>query len=279
MKTETKELFHINTETCIKCSQCVKDCAFKALGTDSNGFPVMARESSCMRCQHCFAICPTASIVFDGKLPKDSLSTENLELPSAESVSNWMRVRRSVRHFKETDVPREKLERIFKALANAPTGCNARALTFTCYPNRESMAEFKDKFLYELENYRDESKLLPKWIAVPAIQLRKGADDLFFRNASGMVVISADETAPGVTTPQEDVAAACTYFEMLAQAEGIATCWCGFLSLVKQSVPSVARAIGLRETTPFYAMLFGESAVKYHRGVQRDDCANVIWKN
>jgi hypothetical protein len=119
--------------------------------------------------------------------------------------------------------------------------------------------------------------MLPRWLAVPAIKMRKGGEDIFFRNAAGMVVISCDETAPGVVTPLQDIAAACAYFEMLAQAEGVATCWCGFLDLVKRDVPTIARALGLRETTPFYAMLFGESAVRYVRGVQRDDEARVIW--
>jgi nitroreductase len=230
-----------------------------------------------MRCQHCFAVCPNGAIEFNGKRAEDSVKISNLELPSAAAVSNWMKVRRSYRHFRDGDVPREKLERVLSALGNVPTGCNARALTFTCYSTRKALSDFKSKFLHELENFRDGNRLLPRWLAVPAIKMRKDGEDVFFRNASGMVVISCDETSPGVVTPLQDIAAACAYFEMIAQSEGIATCWCGFLDLVKREVPTVARALGLRESTPFYAMLFGESAVKYVRGVQRDDEAKVIW--
>ena len=97
--------------------------------------------------------------------------------------------------------------------------------------------------------------------------------------APGMLVISSDETNPAVTTPEVDVAAACVYFEMLAQAHGLATCWCGFLKLVQQEVPELLEeTIGIRRTTPFYAMLFGMPGVRYARGVLRTDYATIEYR-
>ena len=120
--------------------------------------------------------------------------------------------------------------------------------------------------------------MLPRWLAIPAIRLRQGKSDIFFRGASGLLIVSSDETNRAVTTPREDLAAACTYFEMLANAHGIATCWCGFLQLVQKEVPELLeKAAGLRRTTPFCAMLFGLPAVAYSRGVQRGDYAKVVY--
>ncbi|MBR4614567.1 MAG: hypothetical protein IKO55_03075, partial [Kiritimatiellae bacterium] len=134
-------------------------------------------------------------------------------------------------------------------------------------------------FIHAIENHRDGSKLLPRWLAVPAIRMRKGGEDLFFRGASGMVIISSDETNPEVTTPREDVAAACAYFEMLAQANGFATCWCGFLKLVQEAVPELLEVTsGIRRTTPFYAMLFGVPGIRYQRGVVRESYAKVEYR-
>jgi nitroreductase len=116
-------------------------------------------------------------------------------------------------------------------------------------------------------------------VAIPAIKLRNGGEDVFFRGASGILVVSSDETAPGVTTPQEDVAIACSNFELLANANGIATCWCGFLKLVQNVVPELSeKLLGLRRTTPFYAMLFGRAAVEYARGVERGACADIVYR-
>ncbi|MGN0854262.1 MAG: nitroreductase family protein [Kiritimatiellia bacterium] len=273
------EILQIDSARCTGCGACARDCAFGALKRGEDGRPVMAHPERCMRCQHCFAICPTGALAFDGRDAKDALPTRGLALPTAEEVLNWMHVRRSTRRFRDEDVDRAALARVLTALGSTPTGCNARSLTFTCYPDRASMARFRQAFISCIEHHRDGAKLLPRWLAVPAIKLRRGGEDVFFRGASGMLIVSSDETAPGVTTPHEDVIAALTYFEMLAHAHGIATCWCGFLRLVQQEVPELLEAtVGIRRTTPFYAMLFGRSALNYPRGVLRDDYARIVYK-
>jgi nitroreductase len=138
---------------------------------------------------------------------------------------------------------------------------------------------FKADFIRAIEEHRDGDKLLPRWLAAPAIQLRNGKGDVFFRNAAGMLIVSCDERRPGVTTPHEDVVIACSQFELLAQSLGLGTCWCGFLSLVQREVPELLeKTLGIRRTTPFYAMLFGIPAVRYQRTVQRDDEAEIEWK-
>lgn len=271
------KLFDLDTAKCVRCGLCVRDCAFRALKSGEDGYPALPDETKCMKCQHCFAICPRGAIAFDGKRPADSIATANLELPTAAAVENWLHTRRSCRFYRDADVEPAVIERILKTLGNVPTGCNARSLTFTCYSTRTAMAAFKERFIHALENHRDGVRLLPRSIAVPAIRLRRGGEDIFFRGAPAMLIVSSDETDPGVATPQEDVTIACAHFELLAQAHGLATCWCGFLKLVQQAVPEILEATsGIRRTTPFYAMLFGYPAVRYQRTVQRDDYAKIV---
>jgi nitroreductase len=250
------------------------------LSIDDNSLPAMPHPEKCMRCQHCFAICPTGAITFDGVKSSDAMEVKGLSLPSAEQVSNWIKSRRSIRRFLPDDVDPAILDKVLKLLANSPTGCNARSLTFTCYPNRAAVDEFRSAFLKAVEEHRDGAKLLPRWLAIPAIKLRKGGDDIFFRGASGILIVSSDETASGVTTPMEDVTIACSNFELIANANGIGTCWCGFLKLVQNEIPELLeKAAGIRRTTPFYAILFGKSAVKYARCVERGAYASIVYKH
>lgn len=274
------DLFKIDDSKCVRCGACVRDCAFRALRSGEDGLPRLAAADRCMRCQHCLAICPVGAITLDGKRPEDSKPLKGLALPSAEAVANWMVTRRSVRNFrKDEDVDRATLDRVLKVLGNTPTGCNARALTFTCMPDRASMDRFRKDFIKVIERHRDGTKLLPRWLAIAAIKLRKGGEDVFFRSAPGMIIVSSDVTAPSVTTPREDATVACSNFELLANANGIATCWCGFLSLVQREIPEILEdTIGIGRNNPFYAMLFGKSAVRYMRGVQRDDYANIVYR-
>ncbi len=270
--------FELDKALCVRCGACVRDCAFGALKASEDGYPALKDAARCMRCQHCFAICPKGAITFAGHAPQEAVQTRGLSLPSPEAVENWLQVRRSVRQFRRDDVDRPTLERILEVLGNVPTGCNARALTFTCMPTRRAMDGFRTRFLHAVEAHHDGTKLLPRWLAVPAIRLRQGKSDILFRNAPGLLIVSSDEANPAVTTPREDVAAACTYFEMLANAHGIATCWCGFLQLAQREVPELLeKATGLRRETPFCAMLFGLPAVAYPRGVVRGAEARVVF--
>ena len=65
-------LFQLDETACVACGACVRDCAFRALARGDDGRPVFAHPERCMRCQHCFAICPTGAIAFDGRRAADA---------------------------------------------------------------------------------------------------------------------------------------------------------------------------------------------------------------
>ena len=277
---EDNGFFKLDSSRCIKCGACSRDCFFGALSMGENGFPSLSLPEKCMKCQHCFAICPMGAIEFKGNDPDKSPPVKGLPLPSGEEMENFIRSRRSMRRYLDRDVDRALLERILKALANSPTGCNARSLKFTCFPDRKSMDALRKKFISVIEKHRNGTKLLPRWLAVPAIQLRRGVSDVFFRGATGLLIVSSDKNAPGVTTPNEDVVIACSHFDMLAQANGLGTCWFGFFKHIQEEVPEILpELVGIDETTPFYAILFGYPGTAYKRCVRRDDEAEIEWRN
>lgn len=273
------KIFNVDGKRCIRCGECVKDCFFGALEIGADGMPAMANPNRCMQCQHCFAVCRTGAIVFKGHKAEEALTVRGLELPTGNAMANLIRSRRSIRKYAEQDVNQALLKGILKTLANAPTGCNARALKFTCIATRKAMDDFRSKFIGVLERHRCGSKMLPRWIAAPAIQLRRGERDVFFRGASGMLVVTCDPKAKGVVTPAEDVMVACSQFDLLAQASGMGTCWCGFFKLVQREIPELLpELVGVGEDTPFYAILFGVPAIEYTRSVCRDEEAEVEWR-
>jgi nitroreductase/NAD-dependent dihydropyrimidine dehydrogenase PreA subunit len=270
------DVFSVDAARCLRCGLCVRDCAFKALGKGEDGLPVMASPDKCMRCQHCLAVCPPGAVSFDGATASDCLPAQ-AELPSLEAVSNWMRLRRSVRAYRPDSVPRATLDAILGTLGNSSTGCNARSLTFTCFPDAAAMDALRARFLSFLA--APHGRMLPRWLAVPACSLRKGGADFFFRGATGLLIVSSYTSSPGVTTPAEDVTLACSRFEMLATAAGFGTCWCGLLGLCERELPGLVEAIaGIPRGRPFQAVLFGLPAVRYPRGVVRDRAARIVYR-
>lgn len=104
-------------------------------------------------------------------------------------------------------------------------------------------------------------------------------DDVFRYGANGLVLdldavsLRFEERTASNKSPRKPNKA------MLAKMKALATCWCGFLKLVQQEVPELLeQTIGIRRTTPFYAMLFGRPAVRYVRGVQRDSYARIDFR-
>ena len=270
-------IFETDADKCVGCGACVRDCAFKALRRDVSGRPILVSPDKCMRCQHCLAVCPTGAVRLDGKGAEDCVNADHAELPTPAAAGNWLRLRRSVRQFGDADVDPGTLDAILHVLGNTPTGCNARSLTFSCFPNRRSMGKLRASFLEFVAGPWRKSP--PRWITVPVQRMSKDGGDLFFRGASGLLIVSSDSGNSAVTTPREDVTLACANFELLANASGIATCWCGFLGLVERELPGLVECLaGVPTGHPFAAMLFGVPGVRYPRGVARDGAARVIYR-
>ncbi len=275
--------FRVDAAKCVKCGLCVKDCPRKLihLDRDGDGLPCIPQDKTdrCMRCQHCMAVCPAGALSIRGLDPSKASPLRSLDLPSGEQMRNLLRSRRSVRSFVRENVDPATIDSLLKALANVPTGCNARELSFTCFRTVESMDRLRAGFLKLVEEHKDGGRMIPRWIAIPAIALRRGKYDEFFRGAPHMLVVSADERLPDATTPDTDVHAAMAYFDMLAAAEGLGTCWCGYLPLISREIPEVRHLLGLSPNAPFYTMYFGKPAVRYMRTVQRDDEARIIYRD
>lgn len=270
-------LFRVNADSCIRCGACVWDCAFQALKTAEDGLPVLADPKKCMRCQHCLAICPKGAVSIDGCTADQCIPVVGAELPTAKAVENWLALRRSVRHFADVDVDSKVLESILETLGNTPTGCNAGALTLTCFSNRRSMATLREAF--NRFSVPSEGQTISRWLSVALMRQRSGCEDLFFRGASGLLIVSSDPRKPSVATPLEDVTIACSNFELLANAHGIGTCWCGFLGLIEKEMPGLLEKLaGIPTGHPFVAMLFGHSAVRYSRGVVRKGLSRIVYR-
>ena len=93
--------------------------------------------------------------------------------------------------------------------------------------------------------------------------------DILFRNAPHLLISSV---AKDVADPEADVIIALSYFELLANSQGIGTMWNGFAKwAIDQITPEIRRKIGIPEDHVIGAvLLFGKPGVKYARSIQSD---------
>ncbi|TAL18802.1 nitroreductase [bacterium] len=263
------ERFAADRKLCTKCYLCLKICPWSAIEAGEEGYPESspARGGRCAACQQCFALCPEGAISIEGKSAAKSVSPENL--PSPEAVEALIRFRRSVRYYKKECVSAAVVDNLLHITANAPTGTNSRKLRFTVLEG-DSLENFK-KAAYEKIEELDAKGLLPekqRYLKAMAESWRSGRD-VIFRDAPHLLLASSGKTA---STPHEDGVIALSYFELMANSAGLGTLWVGFVMHVFKLLPELAGLIGIGEDRHLsYAMLFGYPAIRFRRGVQRDE--------
>lgn len=274
--TESSLSFAVNRDRCNRCALCVRDCPVRALEADTQGFPqvIAGRESACLSCQHCMAVCPDGAVSIQGFHPENSVAISPEALPSFESMDLLVRARRSVRQYRRDNVDPALIQRLLTTLSYSPTGANARQLTFTAITDREALATLRTKVLDAIAtasaaghlagNGQFLSNAIEPWI--------QHGRDLIFRGAPHLLIVSA----PAATvSPQQDVHTALATFDLLAQTAGLGTLWCGYLKMALEAIPSLKALVNLASGQVFYPMLFGYPSITYPRATQREGSAQI----
>jgi len=106
---------------------------------EKKSIPDIIHEDLCFSCGHCVAICPQEAITHRD-FPQGSVNQINLDiLPSPEQVFELIKIRRSIRAFKDKPVERDSIERIIAAARYAPSGHNAQSTEFVVVQEKENL--------------------------------------------------------------------------------------------------------------------------------------------
>lgn len=256
----------IDKEKCINCGMCIEDCIAGALEFDENKVPRFAEggEARCIECQHCLAVCPMGAVSVLNKNPDNS---DRVQEHNPEQVLNLIKSRRSIRQYKSENVPAETIEKLKNMLNWSPTGCNFHKLHFAFVEDRAVMDKIRsyvNEKIVKILTSSPLSKIAGKFSRYKDALIK--GEDVIFRGASHMVVVSAPVNAPCANI---DPVIALSYFELYAQSLGVGTCWCGFAEICMQLFPEIACAIHVPDGYKVsYVMLFGLPDVKYSRTTQ-----------
>ncbi len=271
--------FKIDSEKCVKCGACVKDCPTRIIKMTDGGLPQIKQEDEvkCMKCQHCYTLCPTGAISIFGLNPEvDSVELSAEVLPSVESLDALIRGRRSTRKYKQENVDKKLIEKLLLSAYNCPTAVNNTALRFDVIDDIDKMNKIRDGIMEGLISLQESEGLPPQasYLENAAVEpWKKHKIDGVFRTAPHALIVSAPEDVPFCR--MIDIAIALSYFELVANASGLGTTWCGLLKLSLELLPEYKEKLLTPGASDYYCMLFGYPDIHFARTANRDYLAKI----
>lgn len=240
---------NINRKLCIGCEKCVKDCVSQKIGI-VNGKAEFLYER-CIQCGHCYAICPVGAVSMTNYPDARDEKPFDIAEFDSEKLLLAMKSRRTVRQFKNKEVPREIIEKIIEAGRYCPTGTNAQDFSFTVLQNAKDEAEKE-----AVKIFRTAQK-----IPTPFSGYIKNAvidDRFFFKGAPTVIVVSGK----GKTSP----CLASSYMELMAESLGLGVLYSGFFVAAAKLSRKISAILDLPEGySPVTTLIIGYPDVEYQR--------------
>jgi nitroreductase/ferredoxin len=269
-------LVEVNKETCTKCGFCAATCAAGIIYFKEGNFPrqLPGTDAVCLQCGHCLGVCPSGSLTHhDIPLEQSPLIDKSLEI-SFKQCSQLIKSRRSVREFKDKDVPSDVIASVIETARYAPTGHNGQEVQWLVINDRKKVRQIAaigaDWLRLMMKNNPGMAAMFEG-----AIKQLDAGNDVFIRNAPALVVAFAEKNNPIAAT---DCAIALGYFDLAANTAGLGCCWAGFFYMAAGSFPAMVEAVGLPEgCAPYGALMIGYPKYKYTRIPARKP-ARIIYR-
>lgn len=238
--------------------------------------PTATHPSSCIRCGHCVAACPTEALDHAKAPLSEQIKADYDKLPDFETAVLFLRTRRSVRVYKSDPVSQEKLFRLLNIARFAPSGTNTQGLSYLVVSDKkilEQVAKSTVEWL-EQELNKPDSKL-PEGYRKSVADYRDGKDTIL-RNAPHLILALTPREILPVST--DSAKFALEYVELLAPTIGIGTCWLGLVQLcARAKYPPLWEVLRIPENTLVVgAISIGYPEYRFHRLVDRDPL-KVYW--
>jgi nitroreductase len=243
----------------------------------------------CIRCFHCYAVCPHQAIGIGG-VKLDMLPDIHTMRPAGESqLMHLLAHRRSIRSFKDQKVDKSIVEKLIRAAGYIPSGGNSHSYRFTVITE----GDIKDRLYSELEKiylkmrrllkhkllrflftlfadpqtraFLQDSTYLTR-VSFLLDQIGQGEDPIFY-NAPLVIVIHSQKLIP---TPKEDSVLAAYNIVLLAQTMGLGSC---LVSLAQNAINASRRCkkiLNINQTDKVHAVVvIGYPAVQFRRAVPK----------
>ncbi len=265
-------LITIDRETCTKCGLCAIPCGMILFKEGSYPRPIPNLETFCMRCGHCVGYCPTGALKH-AEMPDTPEIKKSLAVTYEQCVQH-IKARRSIREYKDKAVPSAAIDKIIDVARYAPTGHNNQEVKWLVINDRAYMDKVRHIGWDWLRWFMKSSPQVAEMFKGIDVMLDAGKD-MFLQGAPAVVLTYAEK---GNQIAATDCTIALSYFDLLAQTDGLGCCWAGFMMFAAASYPDMVKALKLpKGFAPYAAMMVGYPEYKYKR-IPARKAASIIYR-
>lgn len=274
----------IDKEKCTNCGLCVDVCP-EYLVKGQNLAEVNTNSLwGCVQCGRCMMNCPNNCI----KVKGDGISENDVvplkdNLPDFDSVNSLFLKRRSIRKYKNQEIPKEVIDKILEAASTAPMSIPPSEVKILVVNGFDKVQELADELVIRFDKYlkvmpviiklmkpfmeKNKYKIFRDFV-LPLLKMlseerKKGNDGLFY-NAPALLLFYGTEK----NLDKEDMVIASTYASIAAEAYGLGTCIIG--SVVPGFDAKLKAKYGIAKSEPLgTAFVMGYPDQKFSRGIKR----------
>jgi len=268
----------IDHEKCSKDLKCVDECPTRifTFSKEKKKVDIVENhEDICIKCGHCVAVCPEGAIKMPFFPEKSFLENDREDLLTEKNIEYILRSRRSIRSYKKSPVPKDKIQELLNIASCAPTGHNSRCVEWMVVYEEEKIKKVISMVIDWMKYLVKESPETAQMLNLENVILgyEMGMDPIL-RGAPHLIISHASKLAP---TAAIDCATAVSYIEIAAPSFGLGTCWAGFFNIAATMWPPLKKELNLpKGNNNFASVMIGLPKHNYSKVIKREP-GKITW--
>lgn len=268
----------VNTQSCTHCGLCAATCPWGLIEVPREGAPHLAKAAAklCILCGHCEAVCPAGSLHLDDPRLASAISPEQPAEIEAERLGAYLRMRRSIRRYREEPVERAVIERVMDIVRYAPTGRNRQDVQWLMIHDTREVRRLTAMAVdWMRETGNSGNPLAARYNLGGMVKAWEEGRDYVCLNAPHLVIAHVGGESPIAMT---NAVIALTHLDIVAPSFGLGACWGGIFMQAVNNWEPLRAALDLPPGhAPAHCLMLGYQAIRYQRPPQRNP-VSIVWR-
>ena len=276
----------IDYDKCNRCGICVQGCP-RCFWKNGDEIAVEANENCCALCGHCVSLCPAGAITHTQMDMNNFKDIRKKEIIHTDDFIQFVRERRTHRHFAKEKIPKRDLEELIDTVRYAPTGGNDQSVEIILVENPKRRKRLSDLVIDHMaavgaENAKKLERLKTGDNGTPEeilqiermvkfqemlVQARNAGHDPVFYDAPAVAIF---HSTVQTVTPKDNCVIASTTMGLLARTMGLETTYIALFENACKAYQPLRDELRLpKDHQVFSVLVIGYPKFKYFRTVDR----------